>query len=54
MGRMLDTLFEAGVTEVFLLIARSARKAFSFPVQALHVDSTSFHVYGVYEGGDPN
>lgn len=52
MGRMLDTLFEAGVTEVFLQIARSARTAFSFPVQALHVDSTSFHVHGTYGGGD--
>ncbi|GAO75692.1 transposase [Meiothermus ruber H328] len=45
MGRMLDTLFEAGVTEVFLQIAR-------FPVQALHVDSISFHVHGVYGGKD--
>lgn len=51
MGRMLDTLFEAGVTEVFLQIARSAPAAFAFPVQALHVDSTSFHVHGAY-GGD--
>ncbi|WP_119340932.1 IS1634 family transposase, partial [Meiothermus hypogaeus] len=48
MGRMLDDLFEAGVTEVFLGIAQAARKAFPFPVRALHVDSTSFHVHGVY------
>jgi hypothetical protein len=50
MGRMLDTLYAAGVTEVFLEVAREARQAFPFPVQALHVDSTSFHVYGQYEG----
>jgi transposase len=50
MGRMLDTLYTAGVTEVFLEVAREARRAFPFPVQALHVDSTSFHVYGQYEG----
>jgi transposase len=50
MGRMLDTLYAAGVTEVFLEVAREARRAFPFPVQALHVDSTSFHVHGRYEG----
>jgi transposase len=52
MGRMLDDLFEAGVTEVFLGIAQAARKAFPFPAQALHVDSTSFHVHGVYGSGE--
>jgi len=31
-------------------VAREARRAFPFPVQALHVDSTSFHVHGRYEG----
>jgi len=50
MGRMLDTLYAAGVTEVFLEVAREVRQAFPFPVQALHVDSTSFHVHGQYEG----
>jgi len=48
MGRMLDTL----VTEVFLEVVREARQAFPFPVQALHVDSTSFHVHGVYGSGE--
>jgi transposase len=52
MGRMLDDLFEAGVTEVFLGIAQAARQAFPIPVQALHVDSTSFHVHGVYGSGE--
>jgi transposase len=50
MGRMLDTLHAAGVTEVFLEVAREARKAFPFPVRALHADATSFHVHGQYEG----
>jgi transposase len=52
MGRMLDTLYAAGVTEVFLEVAKRARQAFPFPVQALHVDSTSFHVHGVYGSGE--
>ncbi len=52
MGRMLDDLFEAGVTELFVEVAKSARKAFPFPVRALHVDSTSFHVHGVYGSGE--
>jgi transposase len=50
MGRMLDTLYAAGVTEVFLEVAREARRAFPFPVRALHADATSFHVHGRYEG----
>jgi transposase len=51
-GRMLDDLFEAGVTELFVEVAKSARKAFPFPVQALHVDATSFHLHGVYGNGE--
>lgn len=50
MGRMLDSLYEAGVTEVFLEVAKRARQAFPFPVRALHVDATRFHVHGRYEG----
>jgi transposase len=50
MGRMLDTLYAAGVTEVFLEVAREARQAFPFPVRALPADATSFHVHGQYEG----
>jgi transposase len=50
MGRMLDTLYAAGVTEAFLEVAREARQAFPFPVRALHADATSFHVHGQYEG----
>jgi len=50
MGRMLDSLYEAGVTELFLEVAKRARQAFPFPVRALHVDATSFHVHGRYEG----
>jgi hypothetical protein len=50
MGRMLDTLYAAGVTEAFLEVAREARRAFPIPVRALHADATSFHVHGQYEG----
>jgi hypothetical protein len=50
MGRMLDTLCAAGVTEVFLEVAREARQAFPLPVRALHADATGFHVHGQYEG----
>ena len=48
---MLDSLYSAGVTELFVEVAKSARRAFPFPVRALHVDSTSFHVHGVYGSG---
>jgi hypothetical protein len=50
MGRMLDTLYAAGVTEVFLEVAKAARQAFPIPVRALHADATSFHVHGRCEG----
>ncbi len=52
MGRMLDSLYAAGVTELFVEVAKSARRAFPFPVRALHVDSTSVHVHGVYGSGE--
>ncbi|SDF51026.1 Transposase DDE domain-containing protein, partial [Thermus arciformis] len=52
MGRMLDALYQAGVTELFLEVAKKARQAFPFPVRALHGDTTSFHVHGRYEGGE--
>ncbi len=35
MGRMLDNLYAAGVTELFVEVAKSARRAFPFPVRAL-------------------
>ncbi|WP_135257493.1 IS1634 family transposase [Thermus caldilimi] len=50
MGRMLDSLYAVGVTELFLEVAKEAHRAFAFPVRALHVDTTSFHVHGRYEG----
>jgi len=46
MGRMLDALYAAGVTEAFLEVAGEARRAFPIPVRALHADATSFHVHG--------
>jgi len=50
MGRMLDTLCAAGVTEALLEVAREARRAFPIPVRALRADATGFHVHGRYEG----
>jgi hypothetical protein len=58
MGRMLDTLYAAGVTEVFLEVAREARQAFPIPVRALHADATSFADTGgiplLFAPGDGN
>ena len=45
MGRMLDSLYAAGVTELFVEVAKSARRAFPFPVRALHV-------HGAYGSGE--
>ncbi len=38
MGRMLDSLYAVGVTELFLEVAKEAHRAFAFPVRALHGD----------------
>jgi hypothetical protein len=43
---MPDTLYAAGVTEVFLEVAGEAHRAFPFPVRALRADATGFHVHG--------
>ncbi|MBD2005254.1 MULTISPECIES: IS1634 family transposase [Cyanophyceae] len=47
-GRVLDELFEAGLTEVFVEIALSAAKRFGVATTTLHLDSSSFHVDGKY------
>lgn len=56
MGRVLDELFEAGLTEVFVEIALSAAKQFGVATDSVHLDSSSFHVDGVYriEGESDN
>jgi len=50
MGRMLDSLYAVGVTELFLEVAKEAHRAFAFPVRALHVEAGGVHVHGKGDG----
>lgn len=48
LGRVLDKLYSAGLTEVFVTVALSAARKFGVKIDSLHLDSSSFHVDGEY------
>jgi transposase len=48
LGRVLDALHEAGLTELFVTIALAAAKIEGVNTNTSHLDSTSFHVHGLY------
>jgi len=52
LGRSLDDLYEAGVTEVFAAVASHALRVEGIKHRFLHLDSSSFHVHGKYETGE--
>jgi transposase len=54
-GRALDTLYAAGVTELYSLIAATAAQRLGLTPRFAHLDSTSFHVDGRYNSDEaPN
>jgi transposase len=52
LGRTLDTLYEAGVTELYSLIAATAATRLGLTPTCTHLDSTSFHVDGRYNSAE--
>jgi len=52
LGRSLDQLYEAGVTEVFAQVARRALAVYGIEQRFYHLDSSTFHVHGQYECGE--
>ncbi len=46
LGRSLDQLFEAGVTEVFAQVAAQALEVYGIKHHFYHLDSSSFHLMG--------
>ena len=52
-GRVLDQLFEAGLTRVFMEIALAVVKRFGVSTQRAHLDSSSFCVQGEYLNSQP-
>lgn len=49
LGRALDRLYQAGVTEVFAMVASHALEVFGIEHRFCHLDSTSFTLHGEYE-----
>lgn len=47
LGRVLDKLYEKGLTEVFVMALKAARNS-GVKMDSLHLDSSSFHVDGEY------
>jgi transposase len=52
LGRTLDTLYEAGVTELYSLIAATAATRLGLTPTFIHLDTTSFHVDGRYNSAE--
>lgn len=49
LGKVLDKLFEADLTRVFVHVALKAAERFGIDRRVVHLDSSSFHVHGQYE-----
>jgi transposase len=54
LGRSLDTLYTAGVTEVFANVAMRALQVYQIEHRFVHLDSSSFHLHGQYAIDDPD
>src|SRR5574340_846159 len=54
LGRSLDDLYQAGVTEVFARVASRALEVYGIEHRFVHLDSSSFHLHGQYEADEPN
>jgi len=54
LGRSLDDLYQAGVTEVFAHVASRALEVYGIKHRFVHLDSSSFHLHGQYEADEPN
>jgi transposase len=52
LGRALDTLYAAGVTELYRLIAATAAQRLGLTPRFAHLDRTSFHVDGRYNSDE--
>lgn len=48
LGKALDHLYEAGITEIFATVSAHALKAYGIEVRFAHLDTTAFSLEGVY------
>lgn len=49
LGRALDALYAAGVTELFARVAAAGCRRFGIQHRYVHLDSSSFHLHGAYD-----
>jgi transposase len=49
LGRALDELFQAGITELFARVAEEAVRVFNIEIDFAHTDTSSFSLSGQYE-----
>jgi transposase len=49
LGRALDELFQAGITELFARLAEEAVRVFNIEIDFAHTDTSSFSLSGEYE-----
>ena len=50
LGRTMDKLFSKGLSNIFLAISLNAVKKFDVSLLSEHLDSSSFHLHGEYNG----
>jgi transposase len=53
LGRALDALYTAGVTELFARVAAAGCRRFGIRHQFMHLDSSSIHLHGAYDEREP-
>ncbi|CDN12789.1 hypothetical protein RintRC_0750 [Richelia intracellularis] len=51
LDRVLDKLYDPGLTEIFIRVALLAADRFGVKMDSFHLDSSSFHVHGDYGTG---
>ena len=51
LGRVLDKLYDVGLTEIFIRVPLSAVDRFGVKMDSFHLDSSSFHVHRDYGTG---
>lgn len=53
LGRCLDDLYTVGVMEVFFQVPSHALQVYGIRSRLVHLDSSSFHLHGAYDPGEP-
>lgn len=53
LGRALDALYAAGVTELFAAVADAGCRRHGVQERYKHLDSSSFHLHGAYDTAEP-